>query len=834
MAVNFAPAPEVNPLALMLAMKAKQSGASDQEAILQKMFIDKVSQGIGDTSPVQHWTQGAARMANGLISGLMAKRLIDGDKANSAAVGRELFGGGGGAAPAPAAAPVVPQQPASIGPPMSEFSPANPAESGIAPAPPPPQPMTEAPPKPAAEMAQPVKTASAETGMEALAKAMASMPSGERPQPPAGGNDIVRAARQAVEPPPLPRPRPAALGAPQAAPAPQVMASDGMPAPRPPGTIPSPFGVNIPVRTSSTLPKGLSERANTTLGPLVQALAKANLPVNITSAYRDPSHNQKVGGAKGSQHMSGNAIDMSLRGMSEAQKQQAIAMVQSHPGVNGFGYYPKSESIHLDVRPGGRAAWGQNYSRSSVGKGWPEWMTKQTEAWRAGQPVQMAQQQPQGGGPVPMPRPRPPGAPQDQPQPQPSPEMAQRVQLASLGGMPSPDAPEAQNMRWNPADAGNYVARNLPDTPDTAQNYEMQNLQGAPQRMAQAQPNIEMLRVRPQYNDQPQQQAQRPMAQPAQQPQVPPEIMAKAQRLWGLGSRGQTAAQQLLAPYMKPTEYGFTTLPDGTVLRQDQRRGTVEPVYQGGAKPTYGVIGKDQYGNEQYGWIDPNTKKVTPGNVAPQQPQGDSAIPPAPPGVDPKKWRDVHSEAEAKNAAPPSREQIMQIRKELQDTPSYKNIAQAAPIYKTMLSAAGRDTRAADVNLVYGLAKIMDPGSVVREGEISIAQAIATFPQYLQAEALSQYQATGRLSPQVRQQIMEEAHSRMQSYEAMYDTDASMYRGIAGRNRMNQEDIVVPFGPFEPYKAPEAPKPGAAPATPQEKVINGKTYFQRGGAWFEK
>lgn len=55
-----------------------------------------------------------------------------------------------------------------------------------------------------------------------------------------------------------------------------------------------------------------------------------------------------------------------------------------------------------------------------------------------------------------------------------------------------------------------------------------------------------------------------------------------------------------------------------------------------------------------------------------------------------------------------------QLRQEIQGLPSYKNLAQAAPVYQSMVDAAGRDNRASDVNLIYGMAKIMDPGSVER------------------------------------------------------------------------------------------------------------------------
>jgi hypothetical protein len=138
--------------------------------------------------------------------------------------------------------------------------------------------------------------------------------------------------------------------------------------------------------------------------------------------------------------------------------------------------------------------------------------------------------------------------------------------------------------------------------------------------------------------------------------------------------------------------------------------------------PEFGVIGKDEFGNEQYGWKDPRTQTTTPAAkpqaAVPAQP---STIPPVPAGVDPKTWRDTFSKNAAQGATPASFDDTSKLRNEISQLPSYKNMAQAAPIYKSMADAAGRNTKAADLNMVYGLGKIMDPGSVVREGEIQMA-----------------------------------------------------------------------------------------------------------------
>jgi hypothetical protein len=141
--------------------------------------------------------------------------------------------------------------------------------------------------------------------------------------------------------------------------------------------------------------------------------------------------------------------------------------------------------------------------------------------------------------------------------------------------------------------------------------------------------------------------------------------------------------------------------------------------------------------------------------------------------------------------------------------PSYKNIAQAAPIYKSMVETAGTNSKASDLNLVYGLGKIMDPNSVVREGEMVMVKNTASLPDWLVGAANS-LNGGAALTPETRAAILKEAHNRITSYKTMYDQDATHYRGIATRNRANPQDVVPDFGEFKPYApAAAAPSPAA-------------------------
>ena len=88
--------------------------------------------------------------------------------------------------------------------------------------------------------------------------------------------------------------------------------------------------------------------------------------ITITSEYRSPNYNTEVGGASNSQHTLGNAIDLSIRGLDISTTMQIFGWWKAR-GAYGFGYYTNSSSIHVDIRENGQyAAWGTNYSRSSL------------------------------------------------------------------------------------------------------------------------------------------------------------------------------------------------------------------------------------------------------------------------------------------------------------------------------------------------------------------------------------------------------------------------------------------------------------------------------------
>jgi hypothetical protein len=138
------------------------------------------------------------------------------------------------------------------------------------------------------------------------------------------------------------------------------------------------------------------------------------------------------------------------------------------------------------------------------------------------------------------------------------------------------------------------------------------------------------------------------------------------------------------------------------------------------------------------------------------------------------------------------------IRKEIQQLPSYKNLSQATPIYKSMVETAGRNSKASDLNLVYGLGKIMDPTSVVREGEMVMVKNTASLPDWL-VGAANALNGGATLQPETREAILREAYGRMKGYSDEFGQQMGQYQGIAKRYNLTEDDIIPRFAEFKEW-----------------------------------
>ena len=121
-------------------------------------------------------------------------------------------------------------------------------------------------------------------------------------------------------------------------------------------------------------------------------------------------------------------------------------------------------------------------------------------------------------------------------------------------------------------------------------------------------------------------------------------------------------------------------------------------------------------------------------------------------------------------------------------TSSYKKIRAASP------------TAAGDLSLVFGFMKMLDPGSVVREGEFANAQNAAGVPERIKNSYNRVLEGT-RLGTEQRTDFMTQAEN---IYKTQVDTArkySNTYKGLAERANVDVDDVVLDFDEqIEPLK----------------------------------
>lgn len=104
-----------------------------------------------------------------------------------------------------------------------------------------------------------------------------------------------------------------------------------------------------------------SIKINTEAMDKLQALRnRLGKPLIIRSAYRSPEHNRAVGGAPASKHMQATAFDIAMSNHDPAAFEAAARAV----GFLGFGYYPRSGFMHIDLGPA--RSWGDPFPARPV------------------------------------------------------------------------------------------------------------------------------------------------------------------------------------------------------------------------------------------------------------------------------------------------------------------------------------------------------------------------------------------------------------------------------------------------------------------------------------
>jgi hypothetical protein len=127
------------------------------------------------------------------------------------------------------------------------------------------------------------------------------------------------------------------------------------------------------------------------------------------------------------------------------------------------------------------------------------------------------------------------------------------------------------------------------------------------------------------------------------------------------------------------------------------------------------------------------------------------------------------------------------LRQEFNNLPEVKNYSDAISSLAGAMKAP--DNAQGDLAVVYSFAKAMDPGSVVREGEMDMANSTASQVQQVN-QMIQSITAGKRLPPEVRVHLIDAARQKIAGLRAPYDQQYQRYSELAHANGFSPQEIV--------------------------------------------
>jgi hypothetical protein len=167
--------------------------------------------------------------------------------------------------------------------------------------------------------------------------------------------------------------------------------------------------------------------------------------------------------------------------------------------------------------------------------------------------------------------------------------------------------------------------------------------------------------------------------------------------------------------------------------------------------------------------------------------------------------------------------------KEVLNNPAYQRAVAAGTAYNAINEAFKTDSPAADLHGIYMLAKIFDPQSAVREGELAMAANTGSGAEQLWGTYNKLVNGEGRLSPDQRKDFEKQAYvAATQHYNAAKD-QVDYAQGRAKLQGLDPKLVAPPLtAPVLPATAAVNTEKRGVMARPLPKVgdiMNGRTYL---------
>ena len=162
------------------------------------------------------------------------------------------------------------------------------------------------------------------------------------------------------------------------------------------------------------------------------------------------------------------------------------------------------------------------------------------------------------------------------------------------------------------------------------------------------------------------------------------------------------------------------------------------------------------------------------------------------------------------------------FRKEFDGLPEVKNFRTIENQGRTILALSKKPSAQNDIAMIFSYMKMLDPTSVVREGEFATAQNAAGVPDQIR-NAFNKAQNGQRLNPQQRQEMVKSAREVFLSARETYNNRAEQFRSYATDNGV-EPDRVAALHQDKPSGTLSANLPTFTPA--QAKAAKAGTRFK--------
>jgi hypothetical protein len=138
--------------------------------------------------------------------------------------------------------------------------------------------------------------------------------------------------------------------------------------------------------------------------------------------------------------------------------------------------------------------------------------------------------------------------------------------------------------------------------------------------------------------------------------------------------------------------------------------------------------------------------------------------------------------------------QAAELRKEYQNTQAVSDWIVTAPLFNSAIKSAQEPTNQGDINIMYAFAKLMDPGSVVRDQEGKLVMNSGTIPESIVGTFNRLVTGGGTMDPQVRLNLIDTLKNRMDEIRASKDVTDKFYREqVAPAAGLNPNEVLIPL-----------------------------------------